>query len=145
MIVYFHGFLMPNCRTKALSLNVDAHHFVLRATLLSPLPSVSDYVIIMCIIWHVDILGLSTIYYRLVWFFSFLSLGTLSKTNQKNGNAKYQKNSSSRSQNVNTNFPFRFAWASLLKKHQSWNLVQVWKIRCKQVIINSCNWRSGFS
>lgn len=46
----------------------------LRATFLSPFMSVSDYVIMMWIVCHVDILCLSASYNRLIWFLSFSSL-----------------------------------------------------------------------
>lgn len=67
----------------SLSLFSVQHRCVLSVTFLSPLTSISDYVIMMCIVCHVDILCLSVCYNRVIWFLSFLSLGTMQNQNMR--------------------------------------------------------------
>lgn len=55
------------------------HHCVLSATFLSPLTSISDCIIMVCIVCHVDILCLFLRYNRFIWFLSFLGLGTVQR------------------------------------------------------------------
>lgn len=106
----FHKFAMFNCWMLVFpcfrfSATVSKCHF------LSSLTPVSDYVIMMCIICHVDILCLSIRYNRLIWFFSFFSLGTMQKQNdQKTFVKMFCKMSWICLQNLK---PFRFIYAGI--------------------------------
>lgn len=56
------------------SLFVAEHLFVKGETFLSPLTSIYDYVIMICIVCHLDILRLPARYNRVIWLLSSSSL-----------------------------------------------------------------------
>lgn len=132
----FHRFVIFNAEIS-LSVFTGEHYCLLRATILHSFTFVPNYVIMMCIFCHVDILCLSASCNRLIWFLSFSSLGTFFTSNYQCDDARYQKDTSSWGQNVGTSFPFRYFWVGFLNKHPVCSLMQVWKFRSQHL---SCSY-----